>query len=249
MSDAVTLAYVHSTDVSHSFHNSLINLLLLDAANEQRVIRGGYLPLRYGTEGLVAARNMIAAQFLDGDSDWLFVVDTDMGFSPDTLERLVEAADPVVRPIVGALCFAWRELEPDGYSGYRCEPRPTIFRYVPTDNGHRFMGVSSYPFDEVVECHGTGSACILIHRSVFESIRREYGSTWYERITGDDGNKLGEDISFCVRAAGCGFPIHVHTGVKTTHMKTLWVGEPDFFNTMTVKQMVTAPAAEVPAPV
>jgi GT2 family glycosyltransferase len=247
VSDTVTLAYVHSTDVAHSFHDSLVNLLLFDASHEQRIIRGGYLPFRCGTEGLVAARNRIAAHFAASDADWLFVVDTDMGFAPDTLERLVRAADAVERPIVGALCFAWRELEPDGLSGYRCEPRPTIFDYVPSDDGRKFMGVSSYPLDEVVQCAGTGSACVLIHRSVFERIEAEYGSTWYDRITGDDGNKLGEDISFCVRAAGCGFPIHVHTGVKTTHCKTLWVGEPDFWNTLAVRAMNAVKTDAVPA--
>jgi hypothetical protein len=239
VSDTVTLAYVHSTDVSHSFHDSLVNLLLHDASHEQHIIRGGYLPLRCGTDGLVAARNMIAAQVVQSDADWLFVVDTDMGFAADTLYRLLKEADPVDRPIVGALCFAWRELESDGLSGYRCEPRPTIFDYVATDEGHKFMGLTSYPLDEVVQCAGTGSACVLIHRSVLERIGAEYG-TWYDRITGDDGGKLGEDISFCVRASGCGIPIHVHTGVKTTHAKAIWVGEPDFWNTLAIKAMTTA---------
>ncbi len=242
MSDTVTLAYVHDTEVAASFHDSLVNLLLLDAANEQRVVRGGYIAVRYGTGGITAARNQVAEAFLVQSADWLFVVDTDMGFAPDTLERLLAAADPAERPIMGALCFAWRELEADGLSGYRCQPRPTIFEYVPTAEGDKFMGVSQYAPDTVVQCAGTGSACILIHRSVIERIHDAYGPTWYERIKGTDGSLLGEDISFCVRAGACGIPIHVHTGVKTSHLKQLWVSEADFVDLL-ARMSQAAPAA------
>ena len=34
-----------------------------------------------------------------------------MGFAPDTINRLLEAADPVERPVVGGLCFTQREEE------------------------------------------------------------------------------------------------------------------------------------------
>jgi hypothetical protein len=236
MTDTVTLAYLHGTEVAYSFHDSLVNLLLFDAANEQRVIAGGYIAMRCATGGVVEGRNRVAEAFLERDSDWLFVIDTDMGFTPDTLERLIQAADPVERPIVGALCFAWRELAQDGMSGFRSAPRPTIFDYVDTPEGTKFMGVTTYPADDVVQYAGTGSACVLIHRTVIEKIQENYGSTWYDRIRGDDGKPLGEDISFCVRANSCGFPIHVHTGVKTTHLKQLWVSEVDYLQYMALAQ-------------
>ena len=38
----------------------------------------------------------------------------------------------------------------------------------------------------------------------------------------DDG---GEDLSFCMRANALEIPVHVHTGVKTTHLKHLWLDE------------------------
>ena len=242
MTDTVTLGYVHSSEVAYSFHDSLVNLLLFDAANEQRIIQGGYIAMRCGTNGVPEGRNDVAKGFLLRDADWLFIVDTDMGFPPDTLERLLDAADPTERPIMGALCFAWREVAQDGYSGFRCEPRPTIFDYVQLPDGtEKFMGVSRYPYDEVVQCAGTGSACILIHRTVFEKIEAEYGATWYDRARGGDGKPLGEDISFCMRAVACGFPIHVHTGVKTTHLKNVWVSETDFLQYLALKQLVDQP--------
>lgn len=245
---AVCLAYVHDTDVAYSFCASLMNLLMFDVANHGRIVRGGYTAVRCARSAdLVDARNQAAEGFLARpEGEWLFVVDTDMGFEPDTLERLLEVADPETRPIVGALCFAQRETEPDGMSGYRTAPRFTILDWVETGDGPRFMGRSTYPPGAVVKCAGTGSACILIHRSVLERMHAEYGPTWYNRIGGSDGKLLGEDVSFCVRAGSLDIPIHIHTGVKTTHLKNVWLGEHDFWKQAQVPSATERVAVLVP---
>lgn len=240
-SDVVTLAYVHDLEVAYSWHDSIVNLLMMDAANEQRIIRGGYIPMRCARSAdLVEARNKAVLAFLERDSDWLFFVDTDMGLRPDTVERLLASADPKERPIVGALCFAQREMKRDGMSGFLTAPRFTILDYVDIDGkGSRFIGRSNYPVNSLVQCAGTGAACILIHRSVLEAIQEKYGPTWYNRVGGEDGTRLGEDISFCVRASALGFPIYVDTSVKTSHLKNLWLQEADFW-----RYAVAPPAKE-----
>jgi hypothetical protein len=225
----VCLAYIHDTEVTHSFHDSLVNLLMLDVANQGRVLAGGYVAVRCArSSDLVDARNQAVQGFLARPTEWLFFVDTDMGFAPDTIERLLEVADPIERPIVAGLCFAQKETAQDGMSGFRTSPRVTILDWVDTPDGPKFMGRADYPVNTVVKCAGTGSACILIHRSVFERIEAEHGRTWYNRIAGTDGKPLGEDVSFCVRAGALDIPIHVHTGVKTTHLKNVWLAESDF---------------------
>lgn len=229
--DVVTLAYVHDTDVAYSWHDSIVNLLMLDAANNARLIRGGYIPVRCSrSSDLPDARNQAVKLFLERRSDWLFFVDTDMGLSPDTVERLLATADIKERPIVGGLCFAQRELRSDGMSGYVTVPRFTILDYVDLDGkGKKFTGRSRYSINSVTRCAATGSACILIHRSVFEKIFEKYGPVWYDRISGEDGTHLGEDVSFCARAGALGIPTHVDTNVKTTHLKNLWLQEVDFW--------------------
>src|SRR5690554_5484216 len=125
---SVTLAYCHELEVAHSWHRSIVDLLGYDVSHHQRIMRGGYLAMRCGTNQLVEARNKVVSMFLEHrKSEWLFWIDTDMGFKPDTVDRLVEAADPKERPIVGGLCFAQREIEEDGYGGYRCQATPTVF--------------------------------------------------------------------------------------------------------------------------
>lgn len=234
------LAYVHDVDVTYSFHDSLVNLLMFDVANHGRILQGGYVAVRCArSSDLVDARNKAIEGFLAGKGDWLFSIDTDMGFAPDTIERLLTAADKTDRPIVGGLCFAQRETTDDGLSGYRTSPRVTIMDWVETADGSRFMGRTNYPVNAVVQCAATGAACVLIHRSVFERIRDEHGPVWYNRIPGTDGKLLGEDISFCVRAGAVNVPVHVHTGVKTTHLKNVWLQEADFW-----QRAIVPPATE-----
>jgi GT2 family glycosyltransferase len=228
---AVTVAYLHPNDVAHSWHESMTNLVGYDLAHEQRVIRGGWLGMKCGAGGLDRGRTLTVEQFLrERDAEWLFWVDADMGFSPDVVDRLFEVADPVERPIVGGLCFAMAETTTDGFGGFRTAPRPTIFDWVDSGEKAGFQGRAWYPVNELVRCAGTGSACVLIHRSVFEKIAAEQGPVWYDRVKNPStGELISEDLSFCVRAGLAGVPVYVHTGVRTTHQKTVWLGEPDWW--------------------
>jgi hypothetical protein len=248
---AVVVAYVHDREVTYSWHHSMIELVGHDLVNHGRVLRGGYIAMRCGTDGLVDARNKTVKLFLEEkQADWLFWIDTDMGFAADTLERLMDAADPVERPIVGALAFTQREEEPDGFGGHRCRATPTVFDWLKLDDGSGQMGFAvrfDYQVDMVTRCAGTGSACILIHRAVFEKIEEKHGPHWYDRIPNQTmGQVVSEDLSFCMRAGALQIPVHVHTGVKTTHQKTLWLAEDDYFGQVALSKMLpqVPPATE-----
>ncbi len=228
--DAVALAYLHSNQVAYSWHASMLQLLLGDLEASQPLRRGGILAIRCPSAGLLpAARNRVVAHFLRGqNADWLWMVDTDMGFDADTVPRLLAAADPEARPIVGGLCFAQRELGDDGYGGQQVIPTPTIFDWATDEDGMGAFEVRvAYERDAVVRCDGTGAACLLIHRGVLERMEERYGPAWFDRIPARDGS-VGEDLSFCMRARELGIPVHVHTGVRTTHMKTRWLSEQDY---------------------
>ena len=73
-------------------------LELFDLANEQRIVghRFGQMAKECGAAGIVDGRNALAKFMCDEatDVDWLFMVDSDMGFAGDTVERLIAAADP-----------------------------------------------------------------------------------------------------------------------------------------------------------
>lgn len=232
MTGTVLAAYLHPNVVSHSFSDSLMRLVAWDLAHEGRVIRsGGPVMFRCGPGGLVEARNDVVRHFLDATEDeWLWMVDSDMGFAPDTVDRLVEAADPDERPVVGALCFALREAAPDGMCGWRTAASPTLFDWACRSDGEFGYTVRhDYRINTLTPVAGTGAACLLVHRSALERIRTEHGDVWFDRVTYPSGGKVSEDLSFCYRLAQVGARVHVHTGVRTTHHKQVWLSEQDYW--------------------
>jgi hypothetical protein len=230
MTGAVALAYVHSERVSYSWHHSMTEFMGFDFANAGRVVRGGFVSIHCGTDGLVDARNKAVATFLaERQAEWLWWLDTDMGFPPDALDRLLAVADPDARPIVGALAFSQRQFEVDEMGGWRCRATPTIFDWEMVDDKQGFSVRCEYPDNMAVRAAGTGSACILIHRSVFERIAAEHGPVWYNRIPNPSmGQLTSEDLSFCMRVGALNIPLHIHTGVKTSHHKPVWLAEDDY---------------------
>ena len=244
--EAVTVAYVHQNEVTYSWHHSMIEMVGWDLTNHGRIMAGGYIAMRYGSDGLPEARNQAIKHFLaDKPADWLFWIDTDMGFAPDTIDRLLEAADPDERPMVGGLCFSLRETGPDSAGGWRTAPTPTIFDWAKVDEQMGFAVRWDYAADTLTQCAGTGSACLLIHRTVFERVEEKFGPVWYDRVPNTStGQLVSEDLSFCLRAQSLGIPLFVHTGVQTTHMKPLWVGEEDYRR----QRVFDAPPAEMLVP-
>lgn len=227
----VAVAYVHQDEVLYSWHHSLVQLLDHDLANSARIWSGGFIAMRCGTDGLAQARNSAVREFLkDSKADWLWWIDTDMGFMPDTVDRLVEAADPAERPVMGALTFANREVDNDGMGGRRALAAPVILHWTHVGDEAGFDTRWDYPRDTVVRCDGVGAACVLIHRSVFERVAERYGPNWYTRtVNPSTGEMISEDLSFCARMMALEIPVHVHTGVPTTHAKWFWLAEEDYW--------------------
>jgi cephalosporin hydroxylase len=242
----VQLAYLHSSRVSHSWHDSMRKLRDYDRARGAR-LREQELNIRAHPIKIAECRNLAAKAFLDhSDAEWLFWVDTDMGFEADALERLLEAADPDKAPVVGALCFANMESGWDGMGGYRFKIVPTMYRIGRTEDGSgSFCEYGAYPDDAACQVAATGSAFIVIHRTVLEKVRAEHGDHWYHQLADEKGEVVGEDLSFCLRAGAMGIPMFVHTGVKTTHHKEMWLSEDDF-RLYLAGEAMTNPAPDLP---
>jgi len=227
---SVLLGYLHPQHVSASFHRSLTDLIVHDATKGFKLAQ--WAAIKTGSMGIPDARNMLAKQLLETDIEWLFMVDADMGFDADSLDRLMEYADPVERPIVGGLAFTKRETVSDGQNGWRWRPLPTIYMWQRHPDGKEgFTPRIHYPADSLVRCHATGGAFVLIHRSVFEKV----GDEPFDRIPGKDGNMMGEDLSFFAKVGTLDIPVYVHTGIKTTHHKEVWISDVDFWQSFDAK--------------
>ena len=219
----VTVGFLHPGHLASCFAESLQDLILCDLTGPQRIISHpfGKLGKECGSGGIVDGRNMLAkAMCDDSPAEWLFMVDSDMGFSAETVEELIAAADPSDRPIVGALAFAHKTDGKGSFYGIKYRAQPTIYSFVETEERVGVVPTLDYPRDQLVKCDATGGACVLIHRSVLERVREKYGDTWFDPISVPKGpTKFSEDLSFFLRCGFLDIPVHVHTGIKTTHDK------------------------------
>lgn len=221
--DSVSLAWVTPGTVNALFMDSVLKLYMADLQRPmgtQRLARdgSGYTYLVSGPR-IASARNALVRNFLEiRGSAWMLMVDTDMVFEPIVLDRLLAAADPITRPIVGALCFG----------GGKGRLFPTMYRLCdPAENdGNVVQYVSEWNSGDVVQVDATGAACILIHRSVLEAMGGRYPepAPWFSE-TIYKGREFGEDWSFCLRAQQMGYPIFVHTGASIGHEKPVVLDE------------------------
>jgi hypothetical protein len=199
-----------------------------DLLNNNRMIRenGTYLRKVAGSAGIPEGRNECVRNFLDHtDGEWLWFVDTDMGFAPETVDRLVASAVKAGANIIGGLCFALRKTADGSFYGIRHGVVPTVYQWTELDNEAGFVPVAGYERDATIIAGATGAACLLIHRRVLTQVREKYGEIWFDPIIHPQANPGGkprvfsEDLSFCVRVAGVGEQLHIDTRVKTTHEK------------------------------
>lgn len=216
----VAIGFLTGGKWSNIFGLSLLKLMLYETG---RTGLPPYLLAELCSSGnIVAGRNRVHSAVLDTPAEWLLWIDDDMGFAPDTLERLLKSADPKERPIMGALCFATKRQQPDPViHAERYLSCPTIYRWVERDDEVGFAVVKNYPRDQVTESAATGTALVLVHRSVIEAVKDKYGATWFDPAKHPlaKGGEFSEDFSFFIRAAACGFKVHVDTSVKTAHDK------------------------------
>ena len=161
------VAHLSPGEWSACFGASLIDLLFYDVAHNKRIVshQFGHMHKEAGADNIYAARNKCCQVMLDEtQAEWLWFVDSDMGFAPDTVDALVRSADPASRPVVGGLAFA---LKSDGVGpmfARRYRAQPTIYLMAEVDDEVGFTPMFDYPPDSVFPVDGTGAACLLIHR-------------------------------------------------------------------------------------
>lgn len=210
VADSVCIAFIHPGQTSSYFTTSLVASLLYDRGTAQRITG---LKNEWSSANISSARNNLTRQFLDDtDAEWLWWIDADMAWDPDALDGLMAVADPTKAPIVGGLCFG----------AFHDALFPTIYQFGQVDGEFTTIRVAEYPDNSTIRVAATGAAFLLIHRSALVAIRdHEFNKTfpWFQE-TEMSGKPVGEDLTFCIRAAAVDIPVHVTTSVKVGHHKT-----------------------------
>lgn len=157
------------------------------------------------------AADEIAATFLESRCDTLLMIDDDMAFPADAVERLRADAAGYPYDILMALCPV------------RTPPHlPVVLRRNPDLAGAlRYLPALDAINGGVIDVDMVGLAFTLIRRSVFDAMTPRLtviGSyfQWGEV-------QQGEDACFCEHAKALGFKIGVHTGIEIGHRVTVTV--------------------------
>lgn len=146
------------------------------------------------------ARNELAEQF---QGDWLFMTDTDHQFPPDSLVRLLRLAEKYKLKVI-AIPYCHKKLPHHPIMGVW----ENLDKYHPTliMDWERNLDVMT------VGCVGGGA--LLIHRSVFQQLAREFPGERPFDIRGP----LSEDYSFCWRCMKAGIKIAVAPKLEWNHI-------------------------------
>lgn len=201
------VGYCHPDTVDGDFARSLATLCLYS----KRV--ANLIAARSGPR-VATARNDIVRAFLKSGEEWLFMVDADMVFGADLLDRFAEVVDKDKFPIVGGLAFI---------QGSEERPiRPNMMVWDKDEDGDPILyPVVGFPDNGMCKIAATGAACLAIHRSALLKMQEKYGHLvhpWFQETT-NEKHEWGEDVTFCVRAGQVEIPVHVYTGIVVGHNK------------------------------
>ena len=161
------------------------------------------------------ARNYLAERVLEGDYSHLWFTDQDAVYRPQTLDRLM-AWDV---PIAGALCFvrASTFCPPMVFKGEKGDQPGAwhimvdeVYEYARTHMDTRTNEpqlVDPIPEGSLVDVDITGCHCLLIQREVLDAME----PPWFSGRPGQ------EDMFFCRKAAGLGYPVRVDFSTLAGH--------------------------------
>jgi hypothetical protein len=194
MGGNVVIGCVADSTVDTEFVQSLLGLLAkrADDFRGRTIVTEGY------SIRVDMARNIVASSFLEHtDADFLLFLDSDMVFTAEDYDRLVQGSLKAELPSVVAGLYA----RADGQLAANVSGQPVD----PT----KLIGKHWY---EVDSC---GMGFTLIPRVVLGEIE----PPWFDMGLKVEGQRFGDDTSFCYKAKQAGFPIYVDVKTQVGHLK------------------------------
>jgi hypothetical protein len=168
----------------------------------------------YQGVGLSENRNLAMFDAYHSKVDWLIFIDTDMEFSPQDVQALMDNGGDVVTGV----CKTG-------------EGKYALYEY--DDKTNRIKSIDPKPIVDIC-----GAAFIGIRRNVVEKlcdgitrnmswkntrVRETNLNLPFNLVANMDGIQFSEDVSFCLRLRELGIPIHVAMEAKIGHEKIVCI--------------------------
>ncbi len=240
--DDVLLGFCDNGSVQTCFMTSVLDAFTEDQSRE---MRGGRRRLTemFNAPGpyIHDNRARIARYFLEcTDKQWLWMCDNDMDFPRYTLYELLDAAEEHQLPIVGAaywntypgraIYLSWLVIHPE--RGFVAVPEFPDDRDTPAEVNALGMGctlIHRQVLQDVADSHpndpwDTFSADILLRFEdggmiMVPSVRDADPEMMKTRTLAEDPIRLGEDVTFCIRARMAGYKSYGLPSLVVEHNK------------------------------
>ena len=159
------------------------------------------------------SRNDLGQIAIREKADYVLWLDSDMVFPTELLvDLMADLKDG--KDIVSAVCHMRRPPF-----------RPVFYKKLRqglTPDENEYENYDDYPTDGPFQVEGCGFGCILMRTEVMQTVMDKY----HELFAPLPG--FGEDLSFCIRARGCGFDIWVDPKVQVGHKASTIVTKDTF---------------------
>ncbi len=194
---------------------------------------------KVGDKPVDIARNEIVSKL---EKDWLFFMDSDMTFPPETLERLLSWDLPIVsglyfkpygKPVPHSYDYMWEEArkyqgsdeQADHFYLSQCNKTASYLEkyYETLVKGDLPTALLPVKKEDLIESDGVGAGCLLIHRRVFDAIEKPYFKC-------NPNTFIGEDFYFCRKVREAGFKIYLDPGILCGHKQRDLTGYRHFMN-------------------
>jgi hypothetical protein len=145
------------------------------------------------------AREHIVDFMYQQDADYILFLDSDMVPPSDMLQKMLEADVPIIT----------------GMAFKRTPPfQPCFYTTVKINKNfeHTLESPVVFPKEGLMEIQGCGLACCLVKREVFDAIERPYFFPL---------PKIGEDLTFCLKARKKGFKMFVDLSIDVGHVAAM----------------------------
>ncbi len=183
-----------------SIRIELVQLLLeLERANEYQIIMD--LPCE---KPIAHNRGMIVKKFLEGDSDFLIMLDGDIIPPLDFLNLTKYDAD-----IIGGTCFGFKG---DGIVPLVVQKLPK--KYIKNKTKEYKVLETKDPHG-IKECDAIGTGCIVISRRVLEALKDD--APFVNEYDKQGLRMVGLDFNFCRKAQKKGFKVYAHLDYVCSH--------------------------------
>lgn len=204
----VLISVPHTGNIKTELVSYLLNVVARNALNGAIRIS---VDLSWGMP-VDSNRNSIAKKFLETKNEWLLTIDSDNEPPDRTLEELLSHG----KKVVGAVCWSSMGGEKGGLWEKYGLPYPVVMKKNP-EGGWNVDRAAFLSRERLIEVDSASTACVLIHRDVFEALDPPYFRLLYDE---DGVCNAGEDFTFFEKVRRVGFLVFVDTSLQCGHYKT-----------------------------